>query len=162
MSEKHVLDDPGQSGTDQNKNRAENTHGHDDKILYNCSPPQGGDIMNRKIAVLSILGLALFIGAVYALPGTENSYRQRNFVDENGDGICDHYQSGTCPGYGKGFTDENGDGICDHYQSGTCPGYKNGKGFVDENGDGICDKAQSGCGGGCGNRNGRNQKSQGG
>jgi hypothetical protein len=64
-----------------------------------------------------------------------------NFVDANGDGICDYYQSGTRRGrmgaarggYGPGggagnrgvgpnFVDANGDGICDTYQSGAARG----------------------------------------
>jgi hypothetical protein len=64
-----------------------------------------------------------------------------NFVDANGDGICDYYQSGTRrgrmsaagagngPGNGTGnrgvgpnFVDANGDGICDHFQSGAGQG----------------------------------------
>jgi hypothetical protein len=44
-----------------------------------------------------------------------------NFVDEDGDGKCDHCK-GNCNGkgngkgynYGKGFVDEDGDGKCDH------------------------------------------------
>jgi hypothetical protein len=58
--------------------------------------------------------------------GSGNGY---NFVDEDGDGICDNYNSGICPGY----SDEDGDGICDNYKRNGCRGY------VDEDSDGICD-----------------------
>lgn len=69
--------------------------------------------------------------------GGSNSAPKSNFVDENGDGICDN------------FIDENGDGICDHCtgtgeKSGSGNQYGKGKGqggvnFLDEDGDGICD-----------------------
>lgn len=41
------------------------------------------------------------------------------FLDEDGDGMCDHYDH--C------FLDEDGDGICDNH----C--------YIDDNADGICD-----------------------
>ncbi len=47
------------------------------------------------------------------------------FVDEDGDGICDH--AGTGQGRGQGFVDEDGDGICDHAGSGG-PGRGQGQG----------------------------------
>lgn len=56
------------------------------------------------------------------------------FVDEDGDGVCDHATDGTRPG----FVDEDGDGVCDHATDGTGPG------FVDEDGDGVCDHAATG------------------
>lgn len=55
------------------------------------------------------------------------------FVDDNGDGICDHRISQKC----SNFVDNNGDGICDNH------GINCGIGFVDENGDGICDHRAS-------------------
>jgi len=69
-----------------------------------------------------------------------------NFVDNDGDGVCD-YQGNAGRGHmgakgkrGNGghgnracrFVDADGDGICDF--AGT-----RGRGFVDEDGDGICD-----------------------
>ncbi|MFH1052067.1 MAG: T9SS type A sorting domain-containing protein [bacterium] len=48
-----------------------------------------------------------------------------NFVDADGDGICDN------------FVDEDGDGKCDH-----CTGL--GTGFIDEDGDGNCDNQGTG------------------
>ena len=61
------------------------------------------------------------------------------FVDEDGDGLCD--VCGSLPGegedrmggrgFGLGFVDEDGDGVNDRY--GTNPE------FVDEDGDGLCD-----------------------
>ncbi|WP_420643672.1 hypothetical protein [Candidatus Leptofilum sp.] len=92
-----------------------------------------------------------------------------NFVDEDGDGVCD--TCGNVPGNGSGqgnqygngaqgsnFVDEDGDGVCD--TCGNVPGsgqgnrYGNvpsneqgnwhgngamGGNFVDEDGDGVCD-----------------------
>ena len=63
------------------------------------------------------------------------------FVDEDGDGLCDvcgalpgegeNRANGWDRGFGLGFVDEDGDGINDRY--GTQPE------FVDEDGDGLCD-----------------------
>lgn len=81
----------------------------------------------------------------------------RNFVDKNGDGICDNANS-VCI-----YVDEDGDGICDncgiqHWCGMTGTGC--GKNFVDADGDGICDNYVSGQGGGCGRgfRGGRGRK----
>jgi hypothetical protein len=104
--------------------------------------------MNRKIIGIALLGLAVSIGAAYAYPGAGNGVQRTNFVDVDGDGICDNSQSGQCHGYGNGSRN----------------GYRNGcgndcSGFVDEDGDGICDNCQSTCGQGYqnGNRRGRGQ-----
>lgn len=64
-----------------------------------------------------------------------------NFVDENGDGICDIAQNTSLfqsLGIGN-FVDANEDGICDLFQ--THEAYKNlgMNNFVDVDGDGICD-----------------------
>lgn len=59
------------------------------------------------------------------------------------------------PGCGNvsNFVDEDGDGVCDHAGTGLGPGRGNGPGFVDEDGDGVCDHAASG--GQFGQRGGR-------
>ena len=85
-----------------------------------------------------------------------------NFIDENGDGICDLFQGGKKGGRswrgagmakgtsiaGTNFVDADGDGVCDNNQSGS--GVRNGKGkgpnFIDANGDGICDNFQNAAG----------------
>jgi len=86
--------------------------------------------MRKKIAVIALLGFVLFTGIAYARPGVQNAGPQgdRNFVDADGDGICDHYQSGQCHGCGNGngFVDADGDGICDHCQSGYGWGHHHG------------------------------------
>lgn len=42
------------------------------------------------------------------------------FIDEDGDGICDNYsnQKNCGKGLGLGYIDEDGDGVCDNYVSG--------------------------------------------
>lgn len=46
--------------------------------------------------------------------------RGMNFIDENGNGICDRYEQGQGMGsrgkggMGQNFIDEDGNGICDH------------------------------------------------
>lgn len=68
----------------------------------------------------------------------------RNYVDADGDGICDNYSSNSkgCQrrlGCGKGYMDADGDGICDNYGSN---GKGCGKGYVDADGDGVCDNTK--------------------
>jgi hypothetical protein len=60
-----------------------------------------------------------------------------NYVDTNGDGICDN--NGTRPG----FVDDDGDGVCDNLGDygrgrGGC-GCDGGMNFIDSDGDGVCD-----------------------
>lgn len=104
----------------------------------------------------------------------------QNFVDEDGDGVCD--TCGSVPGSGTGnqngngaggsnFVDEDGDGVCDTCGSvpGSGMGSQNGNGamgsnFVDEDGDGICDTCGMAPADGSGKQYGRqgNQGGQGG
>lgn len=85
-----------------------------------------------------ILGLVLAAGLVFsnielsAQDGTKagsptmQAQRSANFVDENGNGICDRFENGTpmrmggqyVNGHGSNFVDENGDGICDRAGTG--------------------------------------------
>jgi hypothetical protein len=78
--------------------------------------------MNRNVVLLSIVALALFVGAAYAYPGRgggQPNGQGLNFIDEDNDGICDYAQNGQCNGYGKGFVDEDNDGVCDHAETGN-------------------------------------------
>jgi hypothetical protein len=97
--------------------------------------------MDRKIALLGLLAFALFMGSAYSDPGDETTTASYcngpGFVDADGDGVCDNYQAGVCPGGGC----ERGNG--------------RGTGFVDEDGDGTCDYRGTACGGGCGRGYGR-------
>ena len=62
-----------------------------------------------------------------------------NFVGANGGPICG-YRGQYCQ-----FVDEDGDGICDNYGTGRCGmGLGNGTGFIDADGDGICDNRFAG------------------
>lgn len=74
-----------------------------------------------------------------------------NFVDADGDGVCDNYQGGSAQavqlGAGAGFVDNDGDGVCDNRQS-NAPAGAAGAGFVDADGNGVCDRYEAGA---CGN-----------
>lgn len=74
---------------------------------------------------------------------TNQSVSRPNWVDANGDGICDNQGTGagrrnqgaTRPN----FVDANGDGICDNWSPEKCNGTGQGPNFVDADGDGVCD-----------------------
>ncbi len=61
------------------------------------------------------------------------------FIDENGNGICDNYENGFCPGNGLGYGNGNGLGNGSGTQNGSAYGYGSGNGY------GACAN-----GGGCG------------
>ena len=61
------------------------------------------------------------------------------FIDENGNGICDNYENGLCPGNGLGYGNGNGFGNGFGAQNGSAYGYGSGNGY------GACAN-----GGGCG------------
>ena len=78
--------------------------------------------------------------------GTGGNGTGSSYIDEDGDGVCDRYESGGSGGARRGAG--NGGG------SGTGPSY------VDEDGDGVCERYESGGGGGnarqgAGHRRGR-------
>jgi hypothetical protein len=119
----------------------------------------GGVLLAAGLLVTSLAGFAL----AQTAQGDANGVRDLvgvgsgpawGFVDENGDGINDHYQSA------PQFVDENGDGVCDLCGATNTTGVAYGRGyrwangtatpgtygrnlsdpaFVDENGDGVCD-----------------------
>lgn len=68
-----------------------------------------------------------------------------NFIDENGDGICDIAQdSEEFNGLGIGpFVDENEDGIHDDFQTRGAYQALGMNNFVDVDGDGICDNYEA-------------------
>jgi hypothetical protein len=100
---------------------------------------------SNRIAVLLML-LALLVETFQAYAqgrGFRNNQKGRcygyNFVDANGDGICDNRQNnffqGGQQGNGNGqrirlrsFVDENGDGICDNWQNNISQGRHRGNG----------------------------------
>lgn len=87
------------------------------------------------VIVLSVCGTTAFAAG----PGCG-----RNFVDTDGDGICDHAGSGCV------YADADGDGLCDVCGAYHLCGTAGGGNFVDADGDGICDNYGSGQGRGCG------------
>jgi len=79
--------------------------------------------------------------------------RNRNFVDANNDSICDNFTARRGNRQGRNFVDTNNDGVCDNFVlkgSG-----RQGRNFVDANNDGVCDNfANRGSGKGLGRGNG--------
>lgn len=61
--------------------------------------------------------------------GTNNGAVRPNYIDADGDGICDNANGTTGKGQRLNFVDANGDGVCDNAGTGTCTGTKQGKGF---------------------------------
>lgn len=118
-----------------------------------------------KGAVLAVLMVASTIVtnfSVSAVQADKGMSITQNYVDTDGDGICDNCTglggNDQERGYGLNFADNNNDGICDHFADenadGICDnciglrgqgrGRRNGSNFVDENSDGICDHYASG------------------
>ncbi len=70
--------------------------------------------------------------------------RGPNYVDADGDGVCDNRPAcGQGKGRRGGYVDANGDGICDNQGAGA-RGQRNGqggarRGYVDADGNGVCD-----------------------
>jgi hypothetical protein len=82
-----------------------------------------------------------------------NENRQ-NYVDADGDGVCDNRGTGNC-GNGNGqngqnYVDADGDGVCDNRGTGNCGNGngQNGQNYVDADGDGVCDNYGTGNGNG--------------
>lgn len=123
----------------------------------------------RVLAGVLVTVLALSIGTTSAFAAGPDAGQGRNFVDEDGNGICDfavdscryvdENNDGVCDYYGTGgygckFADEDGDGVCDFYGV-RHDGY--GRNFVDADDDGVCDNNRGyGLGMGRGFRGGRN------
>lgn len=92
--------------------------------------------MKKMIFAVMLSAALVTFGGISAIAAPSSCMKgcnRINFVDTNGDGICDNHGT-NC---GIGFIDENGDGICDHRTSQKCSN------FVDNNGDGICDHRAS-------------------
>lgn len=72
-----------------------------------------------------------------------------NYVDADGDGVCDNRGSGQGAGQGQGanYVDADGDGVCDN-RGGA--GQGQGANYVDADGDGFCDNRGTGHGQGHG------------
>lgn len=83
----------------------------------------------RIVALSAAVVLTLGITTAFAAGG-------RNYVDANGDGVCDNYGTGR----GAYYVDADGDGVCDN-RGANCL-------YVDADGDGVCDNYGTGLGGG--------------
>ena len=89
--------------------------------------------------ILVLTAVTIPVSAIADGGNRNNAYNQRqceykeNFIDEDGDGICDNKKE-QCS-RGENFIDEDGDGVCDN-KKGQCSREKN---FIDEDGDGVCD-----------------------
>ena len=76
--------------------------------------------MKRWIAGLAVLGL-LTVGGTALAAGHG---RGMNYVDANGDGVCDNRGTGVC------WNDADGDGVCDYYTGLSGRGYHGcGRGY---------------------------------
>lgn len=66
-------------------------------------------LLSRTLIVATAI-LVLATATVSAHGG-----HRRNYVDVNGDGVCDNY-GGYCGGrHGRYYVDADGDGVCDNY-----------------------------------------------
>ena len=124
----------------------------------------GGNTMRKRLLEILAVMIVVSVGATTVFAA--GSKAGRNFVDVDGDGICDHASSigndlgidhdGICDNfgveYGRHYVDANGDGICDNAMTAQEYGHGDsirgecGRNYVDANGDGICDNAMTGQG----------------
>jgi len=116
--------------------------------------------MRNRLSISFVLALVLLLvlsvtamaqGRSYSDPGQNDPRLCRNYVDEDGDGVCDHApRAGTGEHYG--YARGRGAGLgAGHYgdQDGSCDNY------VDEDGDGVNDNASRD---GTGEQHGRHEK----
>lgn len=103
--------------------------------------------MKKIILIAAMACVCLLCGTKAIAAGPVNG---RNYVDADGDGICDNYgtNGNGCRrryGCGGGYVDVDGDGICDNYgTNGRGYGRRYGCGgrYVDANRDGIYDNTK--------------------
>ncbi len=124
--------------------------------------------MRKLICMLLALTVLLAAGIPGAFAhhgghGGHHAYRRQTaaqqtlcqFLDDNGDGVCDNHGTDTCRHPGRcsqetcEFTDEDQDGFCD-----SCKGFSPEPGSGDRNGDGRCDACGRTCGTDCGSCDG--------
>lgn len=83
--------------------------------------------MKKMIFAVMLSAALVTFGGISAIAAPSSCMKgcnRINFVDTNGDGICDNHGT-NC---GIGFVDENGDGICDHRASANTTAKQNGMG----------------------------------
>ena len=93
-------------------------------------------MLKKSLLLTAIFVLCFSFASIsaYAKDQLQTQDRLRTcdqFVDEDGDGICDNCDCVDCDGDGICDSICDGDGICDQ--------------FVDEDGDGICDNCDCVC-----------------
>lgn len=102
---------------------------------------------SMRKTLLSAVGLVLALSMGVTTAFAAGPGCGRNFVDTDGDGICDNAGS-MCI-----YADADEDGICDNcgsYHWCGMAGTGSGRNFVDVDGDGVCDHYGTGQGSGCG------------
>ena len=83
--------------------------------------------MKKMIFAVMLSAALVTFGGISAIAAPSSCMKgcnRINFVDTNGDGICDNHET-NCS---IGFVDENGDGICDHRASANTTAKQNGMG----------------------------------
>lgn len=98
--------------------------------------------MKKLMMILAMLALTLTLSnETFAQGGKKQHSKQArtNFVDANGDGVCDNAGTNASQGKRVNFVDADGDGVCDNAGTGLGKGKRTN--FVDANGDGVCDNA---------------------
>lgn len=93
-------------------------------------------MFKKSLLLVAIFALCFSFAGTSAYAKDQLQTRDRlktcdQFVDEDGDGICDNCDGVDCDGDGICDNDCDGDGVCDQ--------------FVDEDGDGICDNCDCTC-----------------
>jgi hypothetical protein len=111
-----------------------------------------GSLVGAVVLAAMVVGTVFAQGPVEDGGGVNDRYASApEYVDEDGDGVCDVCGDALGEGYGLGsgygFVDADGDGVNDRYAS--APGY------VDEDGDGVCDARAVAPGEGAGQGRGR-------
>jgi len=110
------------------------------------------------IAVFTLVSAQAFAQVVE----NETHVRQRAFVDEDGDGICDNFAASQRKGLGKGtranFVDADGDGVCDNKGTRSGERLKDGSGKSVRNEIRASEGTEKGKGGGKGNGGGKGRK----
>ena len=84
--------------------------------------------MKKMVMGTISAALVLSMAVTGAFAAGYGKGRGRNFVDANGDGVCDNYGTGTGCGRGQYFVDADGDGVCDNYGTGAGAGCGQGRG----------------------------------
>lgn len=78
--------------------------------------------MKKMVMGTISAALVLSMAVTGAFAAGHGNGHGRNFVDANGDGVCDNYGTGC----GQYFVDADGDGVCDNYGTGCGHGQGHG------------------------------------